>query len=118
MLPKAARMRPATFLSGAGEDGMGMNFKPILLSPLGLLPLAAGQAEAADLPVKARTPVADPYAPLWNGFYGGVHLGAINARSAQSPFQPPSGAPGVAYCWSSTCSFSNNQNALGVLAGI
>jgi outer membrane immunogenic protein len=98
---------------------MARNFKPLLLSPLGLLPLAAGQAEAADLPVKARAPVSDPYSPLWNGWYGGVHLGALSARSSQSPFVPTAAqAPGGGYCWSSSCAFSNTQNALGVLAGV
>jgi outer membrane immunogenic protein len=95
---------------------MGLNIKPILLSPLGLLPLAAGQAEAADLPVKTRTPVAEPYSPLWTGWYAGVHAGAINAQSTQSPFVP-TGTGGGNYCWANSCTFSNTQHALGVLAG-
>jgi outer membrane immunogenic protein len=97
---------------------MARNFRPILLSPLGLLPLAAGQSDAADLPVKARTPAVEPYLPLWTGWYVGGHLGMVADKSRQSPFLATPTGGGVGYCWASTCTFSNSQTATGILGGL
>src|SRR4051794_1108522 len=98
---------------------MALNLKPLLLTPLSLLPIWAGQVEAADLPVKARIPVADPYSPLWAGWYGGVHLGALGERSRQTGYLPTAAQTPFPYCWTSDlCRFRNTQKANGVLGGL
>jgi outer membrane immunogenic protein len=98
---------------------MSLNYR-LLLSPLGLLPLAAQPAEAADLPVKARPmpAVADPHPPSWAGFYGGANVGWVADRSRQTAFRPPTDPSGVGYCWADNCGFKNSQTANGVIGGV
>lgn len=96
-----------------------MKYKPLLLSPLGLIPMGGQSATAADMPVKAKPPQVTSFTPSWAGFYAGVNLGVISDHSRQTGFQP---IPLTAnnYCWGgsfSTCDFTNSQTAVGVLGG-
>ena len=96
-----------------------MRYKPLLLSPLELIPAGIPVADAADMPVKVKAPQAIPYTPSWAGFYAGVNIGVIADRSKQTGFAPIPGAQNN-YCWGGdffTCTFSNSQTATGVLGG-
>jgi outer membrane immunogenic protein len=103
-----------------------MKYKPLLLSPLGLIPAGLPPADAADMPVKAQ-PAITYTPPSWAGFYAGVNLGVIGDRSKESAFLPVP-APGTAntsYCWAdsfgspaSACTFKNSQTAYGVIGGL
>src|SRR5262245_2339965 len=96
-----------------------MKYKPLLLSPLGLIPAGAQPADAADMAVKAPPP-AVTYTPTWAGFYVGAHLGAIFDHSKQTGFFPNGGGLNN-YCWGgtlATCDFSHSQTATGVIGGV
>jgi outer membrane immunogenic protein len=62
---------------------------------------ASGLAFAADMPVKARAPVAPP--PTWTGFYIGINGGgawgktetSLNALNSPVAFYNPANIPGV-----------------------
>ena len=97
---------------------LGLSYKPLFLTPFGLLPLGTAPSQAADLPVKAPV-VADPYLPLWTGWYIGAHLGAISDRSRFGSFLPAPLTPGGGvYCWALDCAFNQGQTATGLLGGI
>jgi outer membrane immunogenic protein len=96
--------------------GVGlMKFKPLLLSPLGLIP-GAMQADAADMPARVvKAPVVAPYVPSWAGFYVGLNVGVVSDESRQRTFLP--NTPVADYCWAFDCNFRNKQTATGVLGG-
>jgi outer membrane immunogenic protein len=73
-------------------------------------------AEAADMPVKAP-PQVMTYTPNWTGFYAGVNVGALSARSQLDGYFPTSAD--FNYCWDGgfVCG-SGSQSALGVLGGV
>lgn len=92
-----------------------MKYKPLLLSPLGLIPMGMPAATAADMPIKA--PHVAPFAPLWDGFYVGVNAGLITERSRASTFVPS--VPGIAnFCLAFDCTVDPSQSATGVLGGL
>lgn len=100
-----------------------IKYKPLLLSPLGLIPMGLDHASAADMPVKAKAPQVVTFTPNWAGFYVGANLGAIADHSRQTGFYPT----GLAnpYCFGgnsvfsgNACSFSNSQTAVGVIGGL
>src|SRR5262245_47229034 len=104
-----------------------MKYKPLLLSPLGLIPAGAQPVAAADMPVKAPPPAVTYAPPSWTGFYAGVNLGVIADRSKESSFLPVAvpGSFGDRYCWAGrigaspfNCTFTNSQTAYGVLGGL
>ena len=95
--------------------GCSMKYKRLFLAPLGLLPIGAQTADAADLPVKA--PAVAPYMPLWNGWYVGANVGAISARSHASTFAPS--VPGISnFCLADNCTIDPSQTAAGILGGL
>ena len=92
-----------------------MRYKPLLLSPLGLIPAGAQPVAAADMPVKAPPPAVTYTPPSWVGFYVGVNIGGIWDRSKHTPFGNP--GPTFNYCWANDCNFNHSQTAVGVLGG-
>lgn len=92
-----------------------MKYKPLLLSPLGLIPAGIPVASAADMALKAQPAVT--HTPNWAGFYAGLNIGAIADHSHQTAFAPATSASGN-YCWISDCNFANSQAAVGLLGGV
>jgi outer membrane immunogenic protein len=104
-----------------------MKYRPLLLSPLGLISAGLQPVDAADMKMPAKAPPqAIPYTPSWAGFYGGVNLGLIGDRSEQEAFFPaPATFSASSYCWANAsgvsffdCTFTNSQTAYGVLGGV
>lgn len=99
-----------------------MKYKPLLLAPLGLIPAGIPVADAADMPVKAQPVQPARFIPLWTGFYAGVNVGVLSARSELNAFLPSSAVPAENnYCWlgrTGDCTFNNSSTATGVLGGI
>lgn len=99
-----------------------MKYKPLLLSPLGLIPAGIPVADAADMPVKAQPVQPAQFMPLWTGFYAGVNVGVLSHRSELGAFLPTSAVPAENnYCWlgrTGDCSFNHSETATGVLGGI
>jgi outer membrane immunogenic protein len=102
-----------------------MKYKPLLLSPLGLIPMGLDHAGAADvsMPVKVKAPQATSYTPSWAGFYGGINLGVVADHSSQTGFKPAEALGN--YCFGGgggnagvACNFSNSQTATGVIGGV
>ncbi len=93
--------------------GVFVKYKPLLLSPLGLIPMGLQPATAADLPVKA--PTVQTFAPSWAGFYAGINFGLVADRSSETAFLPT--GPMFPYCWAADCNFSNKQTATSLLGG-
>jgi outer membrane immunogenic protein len=93
-----------------------MKYKPLLLSPLGLIPMGLQSATAADMPVPVKAPMAISHTPSWAGFYAGVNAGVISERSGASTFVPSEPAIGN-FCLAFDCSLDPSQNAVGVLGG-
>ena len=99
-----------------------MKYKPLLLAPLGLIPAGIPVADAADMPVKVQPVQPARFMPLWTGFYAGVNVGVLSARSELNAFLPSSAVPAENnYCWlgrTGDCTFNNSSTATGVLGGI
>lgn len=96
-----------------------MKYNPLLLSPLGLIPMGMPAANAADVPVKAKAPQVTSFTPTWAGFYGGLNVGMISARSSLGAFLPTSAAAPIQnHCWLNDCNFSDTQTASGILGGL
>jgi outer membrane immunogenic protein len=95
-----------------------MKYNPLLLSPLGLIPMGMPAADAADMaiPVKAPPPQATAYTPSWAGFYGGLNVGVLSARSKLGAFLPTSAD--YNYCWLGDCNFNASPTATGVMGGV
>ena len=100
-----------------------MKYKPLLLSPLGLIPAGVPAANAADMPVKVTAPQTIAFTPSWAGFYAGVNLGVVSDHSSQTGFKPADALNN--YCFGGgggdvgvSCNFSNSQTATGVIGGL
>lgn len=93
-----------------------MKYKPLLLSPLGLIPAGLQPADAADMAVKA--PPVITYTPNWTGFYAGVNIGVLSSRSRLDTLPSDIAAGGVNYCWVADCGFSASPRATGVFGGV
>ena len=89
-----------------------LKYSGVLLTPLGFMPAA----DAADMRLPVKAPVAAAVPPMWSGFYVGVNIGIVSDRSRQSAFLPND--PGFNSCWASDCAFTNAQTATGMLGGL
>src|SRR5581483_7533149 len=80
--------KAAGVCSPSRSVAMSLDYRPLLLSPLGLIPLGLPGADAQ--PVNRNTPTT--YAPTWAGFYAGLNFG-LNSDQARPPGpNPPLGA--------------------------
>jgi outer membrane immunogenic protein len=75
-------------------EGRYMKHKGYLLATAGSVAAAAGGAQAADLPVKARmAPPPPPPVASWTGFYVGVNAGA-NWQMSSATYGTATASPG------------------------
>lgn len=101
--------------------GVFVKYTPLFLSPLGLIPAGhpALAGDTAALPPNAQPVKFEKFAPAWAGFYGGLNVGMISARSSLGTFLPTSAATAFQnHCWLNDCNFSDTQTANSALGGI
>lgn len=96
-----------------------MKYTPLFLSPLGLIPAGhpALAGDTAALPPNAQPIKFEKFGPAWSGFYGGLNLGVISAKSSLGTFLPTNAAT-LNYCWVNNCNFSESQTSSSAFGGI